>query len=79
MKSKIASSLVLALLVITLFSCNESTAELGGAQSEFGEVGVKATSYNLPQILQNCSAEITELSGGVSVLTLTADFLTGRH
>lgn len=74
MKYKIISAPLLALLAITLYSCDDSTAELGGAQSEFGEVGVTATSYNLPQILQNCSAEITDLSGGVSVLTLTADF-----
>lgn len=74
MKSKITGSLVLALFVITLFSCDESTSELGGAQSEFGEVGVVATSTNLPQVLQNCTAEITDLNGGVSVLTLTADF-----
>lgn len=74
MKLKLISSSLLAFLLLILFSCDESTAELGGSQSEFGEVGVKATSYDVPEVLENCSAEITGLSGGVSVLTLTADF-----
>ncbi len=74
MKSKILSSSLMAFLLIALFSCDESTAELGGDLSEFGAVGMTATSNNLPAILQGATAEITDLEDGVSVLTVTADF-----
>ena len=73
---KCINASILALFIIALISCDESTSELGGAQSEFGEIGVRATSNNLPAILHGSTAEITDLQGGVSVLTVTADFST---
>ena len=73
---KCINASILAFFLIALFSCDESTSELGGAQSEFGEIGVRATSNNLPAILRGSTAEITDLQGGVSVLTVTADFST---
>lgn len=63
-----------AILFFTLTSCDDSTTELKGDQSEFGEIGVLVTSTNAPAILQGATAEITDLEDGVSVLTLTADF-----
>lgn len=74
MKLKILSISLMSFLLIALISCDESTAELGGDQSEFGEIGVIATSNNLPSILQGGTAEITDLEDGVSVLTLSVDF-----
>lgn len=74
MKSKILSFSLLSFLLIALISCDESTAELGGDQSEFGEIGVWATSNNLPSILRGGTAEITDLENGVSVLSLSVDF-----
>ena len=74
MKSKILSFSLLSLLLIALISCDESTAELGGDQSEFGEIGVTATSPNLPSILRGGTAAITDLENGVSVLSLSVDF-----
>ena len=74
MKLKIASLPIVSFFLFALIACDESTAELGGDQSEFGAVGIKATSYNVPTILQGATAEITALEDGVSVLTLTADF-----
>lgn len=74
MKIKIFSYSFLFLMVIALISCDESTAALRGDQSEFGEIGVTATSPNLPAILQGGTAEITDLEDGVSVLTLSVDF-----
>ena len=74
MKLKIISSSLMAFLLIALLSCNESTAELGGDLSDFGAVGIRATSSNPPAILQGATAEITDLEDGVSVLTVTADF-----
>jgi hypothetical protein len=74
MKLKILSFSLMSFLLIALISCDESTSELGGDQSEFGEIGVSATSYNLPAVLQGGTAEITDLKDGVSVLTLSVDF-----
>ena len=74
MKLKILSFSLLSFLLISLWSCDESTAELGGDQSEFGEVGVTAYSPSLPAVLQGGTAEITDLKDGVSVLTLSVDF-----
>jgi hypothetical protein len=74
MKTKILGVSLMISMVITLFSCDESTSELGGSQSEYGEVGVRVTSSNTPAVLQGATAEITEVDNGVSVLTLTADF-----
>lgn len=74
MKIRILGLSFMTTLLITFSSCDESTAELGGSQSEFGEIGIRATSTNAPAILQGATAEITDLEGGVSVLTLTADF-----
>lgn len=74
MKFKISSFSLFVILIITLISCDESTAELGGDQSEFGMIGVTATSPNLPAVLQGGTAEITDLEDGVSVLTLSVDF-----
>jgi hypothetical protein len=74
MKIKIPGVALIALIFFIPVSCDESTAELSGSQSEFGEIGVKVTSTNTPAILQGATAEITDLEGGVSVLTLTADF-----
>jgi len=74
MKSKILSFSLMSFLLIALISCDESTAELGGDQSEFGQVGVWATSTNLPSILRGGTAEITDLEDGVSVLSLSVDF-----
>ncbi len=70
MKTKILGVSLMISMVITLLSCDESTSELGGSQSEYGEVGVRVTSSNM----QGATAEITEVDNGVSVLTLTADF-----
>ncbi len=64
----------MASLLITLISCDDSTYKISGSQSEFGEIGIKITSSNTPSILNGATAEITELEGGVSVITLTADF-----
>lgn len=61
-------------VILALSSCDESTTELRGDQSEFGEIGVQITSTNAPAILQGATAEITGLEDGVSVLSLTADF-----
>jgi hypothetical protein len=74
MKIKILGLTLLTSLMFTLVSCDESTQELGGSQSEFGEIGIRATSTNTPAILQGATAEITDLENGVSVLTLEADF-----
>ena len=74
MNIKIPEVALAAIFFFALNSCDESTAELSGSQSEFGEIGVKVTSFNAPAILQGATAEITDLEGGVSVLTLTADF-----
>jgi len=74
MKLKILIYPLLSFLLIALISCDESTASLGGDQSEFGEIGVTAISNNLPSILQGGTAEITDLEDGVSVLSLSVDF-----
>lgn len=74
MKIRILGLSLMTFLLVTLSSCDESTAELKGSQSEFGEIGIRATSTNTPAILQGATAEITDLENGVSVLTLTADF-----
>jgi len=71
---KIISLPFWAFFLFALFSCDESTAELGGDQSEFGAVGTRAISYSVPAILQGATAEVTALEDGVSVVTLTADF-----
>lgn len=74
MNIKIPGVTLLAVVFIALTSCDDTTAELKGSQSEFGEIGVTLTSTNAPAILQGATAEITDLEDGVSVLTLTADF-----
>lgn len=74
MKSKILSTALIISMFFALSSCDESTSELGGSQSEYGEVGVRVTSPNVPAVLHGATAEITEVDNGVSVLTLTADF-----
>jgi len=74
MKLKIFSCSLLFLMGVSLISCDESTASLGGDQSEFGEIGVIATSPSLPSVLSGGTAEITDLEDGVSVLTLSVDF-----
>ncbi len=74
MKLKILSFSLMSFLLFALISCDESTAELGGDQSEFGEIGVSAISSNLPSILRGGTAEITDLEDGVSVLSLSVDF-----
>ncbi len=74
MNFKIRCFAFFSFLLIALSSCDESTAELGGDQSEFGTIGVTATSPNLPAVLQGGTAEITDLEDGVSVLTLSVDF-----
>lgn len=67
-------TILVAVVLLALISCDDSTAELKGDQSEFGEIGVQITSTNPPAILQGATAEITDLEDGVSVLSLTADF-----
>jgi len=74
MKMKLTPVLLGIVLTAALISCDESTNVISGDQSEWGEIGVVATSTNLPAVLQGGSAEITDLNGGVSTLTLTADF-----
>ncbi len=74
MKIRIPGGSLLAVVLLALWSCDDSTVELKGSQSEFGEIGVQLTSSNPPAILHGATAEITDLEGGVSVLTLTADF-----
>lgn len=74
MNIRIPGACLLALIIFTLTSCDKSTSELRGDQSEFGEIGVQVTSPNPPAILQGATAEITDLEDGVSVLSLTADF-----
>ena len=74
MSFKSLSVSLISMLLILVSSCDESTAELGGDQSEFGMIGVTATSPNLPAVLQGGTAEITDLENGVSVLTLSVDF-----
>ena len=74
MKIKLTTMLLGIVLTAALTSCDESTKVISGDQSEWAEVGITATSSNLPAVLQGGSAEITELEGGVSTLTLTADF-----
>lgn len=74
MKFKFINFSLTSFLIISLISCDESTASLGGDQSEFGEIGVFATSPNLPAVLQGGTAEITDVEDGVSVLTLSVDF-----
>jgi hypothetical protein len=74
MKIKIPGVALIAIIFFTPTSCDDSTTELRGDQSEFGEIGIKVTSTNAPSILQGATAEITDLEDGVSVLSLTADF-----
>jgi hypothetical protein len=74
MNIRIHGVCLLSIVFVTLTSCDDSTAELRGDQSEFGEIGVQITSTNRPAILQGATAEITDLEDGVSVLSLTADF-----
>ena len=74
MNIRIPFATLVAVVLLALTSCDDSTSELKGDQSEFGEIGVKITSINAPAILQGATAEITDLEDGVSVLTLTADF-----
>lgn len=74
MKIRIPGVSLAAVIFISLTACDDSTAELRGDQSEFGEIGVRITSTNTPAILQGATAEITDLEDGVSVLSLTADF-----
>lgn len=74
MNIKTSMATLTAVAILALTSCDDSTTELKGDQSEFGEIGVKLTSTNAPAILQGATAEITDLEDGVSVLSLTADF-----